>query len=119
MIRIALAGCGEHSRSSHAAPLARYAAKHSNHIELVAACDLNLDRAVEFCRSFGFVRPYKDLDGMLSVEKPDACVSIMPMEKIVDIGIKLLEQHIPCVIEKPLGTSLAELDKLAQVARHT
>jgi predicted dehydrogenase len=119
MMRIAIAGCGEHSRASHAAPLARYAATHPNEIELVAACDLNLDRAVEFCRSFGFVRPYKDLDEMLSVEKPDACVSVMPMEKIVDVGIKLLELHIPCVIEKPLGTSLAEIDKLAQVARHT
>ena len=119
MIRIAIAGCGEHSRSSHAAPLARYAAAHPNAIELVAACDLNLDKAVEFCRSFGFVRPYKDLDEMLKVEKLDACVSVMPMEKIVDVGIKLLERRLPCVIEKPLGTSLAEIEKLGQVARDT
>lgn len=119
MIRIAIAGCGEHSRASHAAPLARYAAAHPNEIELVAACDLNIDRAVEFCGSFGFVRPYKDLDEMLSVEKPDACVSVMPMEKIVEIGTKLLERRIPCVIEKPLGTSLTEIEKLAQVSRDT
>ena len=38
MIRIALAGCGEHSRASHAAPLARYAAAHAGEVELVAAC---------------------------------------------------------------------------------
>ena len=119
MIRIAIAGCGEHSRSSHAAPLARYAAAHPNKIELVAACDLNLDRAVEFCRAFGFVRPYKDLDEMLSAEKPDACVSVMPIEKIVEVGIKLLERHLPCVIEKPLGTSLTEIEKLGEVARET
>ena len=119
MIRIAIAGCGEHSRASHAAPLARYAAAHPNEIELVAACDLNLDKAVEFCRSFGFVQPYKDLDEMLNVEKPDACVSVMPIEKIVEVGIKLLERRLPCVIEKPLGTSLTEIEKLAQVARDT
>jgi predicted dehydrogenase len=119
MIRIAIAGCGEHSRASHAAPLARYAAAHPNEIELVAACDLNLDRAVEFCRSFGFVRPYQDLDEMLSVEKPDACVSVMPIERIVEVGIKLLERRLPCVIEKPLGTSLSEIEKLGQVARKT
>ena len=119
MIRIAIAGCGEHSRTSHAAPLARYAATHPNEIELVAACDLNVDRAVEFCRSFGFSRPYKDLDEMLRVEKPDACVSVMPMERIVEVGIKLLERRIPCVIEKPLGTSLMEVEKLGQVARDT
>ena len=117
MIRIAIAGCGEHSRNSHAAPLARYAAAHPNEIELVAACDLNIEKATEFCRSFGFVRPYNDLDHMLTAEQPDACVSVMPMEKIVEVGIKLLERGTPCVIEKPLGTSLMEIEKLAQAAR--
>jgi myo-inositol 2-dehydrogenase/D-chiro-inositol 1-dehydrogenase len=119
MIRIALAGCGEHSRASHAAPLARYAATHPDEIKLVAACDLNAERAAEFCRSFGFARAYDDLDQMLNVEQPDACVSVMPMEKIGVVGKMLLERSIPCVIEKPLGTSLPEIEQLAQVARQT
>jgi predicted dehydrogenase len=56
---------------------------------------------------------------MLEVEKPDACVCVMPMDKIVEVGIKLLRLQIPCVIEKPLGTSLAEIEQLAEVARET
>lgn len=119
MIRMALTGCGEHSRASHAAPLARYAATHPNEIELVAACDLNREKAVEFCRSFGFAQAYEDLDRMLEVEQPDACVSVMPVEKIGEIGIKLLQRGTPCVIEKPLGTSLPEIEQLARVARET
>jgi predicted dehydrogenase len=119
MIRVALAGCGEHSRASHAAPLSRYAATHPAEIKLVAACDLNRERAAEFCRSFGFGQAYKDLDQMLEVEKPDACVSVMPMEKIGEVGIKLLQRGIPCVIEKPLGTSLPAIEQLARVARET
>lgn len=119
MIRIALAGCGEHSRASHAAPLARFAARHPDEIKLVAACDLNPERASEFCNSFGFAQPYEDLDQMLDVEKPDACVSVMPMEKIGEVGIKLLQRGIACVIEKPLGTSLPEIERLARVARET
>ena len=119
MIRIALAGCGEHSRASHAAPLARYAAAHPNEIELVAACDLNRERASEFCRAFGFAQAYEDLDQMLKVEKPDACVSVMPIEKIGVVVIKIFERGIPCVIEKPLGTSLPEIERLARVARET
>jgi len=119
MLRVALAGCGEHSRASHAAPLARYAATHPNEIDLVAACDLNRERAIEFCRSFGFARPYEDLDEMLEVEKPSACVSVMPMEKISEVGIKLLQRAIPCVLEKPLGTSLPDIERLARVARET
>src|SRR6185369_2735522 len=119
MIRIALAGCGEHSRSSHAAPLARFAVAQPNEIKLVAACDLNRERALEFCHSFGFARAYEDFEQMLEVEKPDACVSVMPMEKIGEVGIKLLRLRIPCVIEKPLGTSLPEIERLAVVARET
>lgn len=119
MIRIALAGCGEHSRTSHAAPLARFAATHPNEIKLVAACDLNRERAIEFCHAFGFAKAYEDLDQMLEVEQPDACVSVMPMEKIGEVGIKLLERRVPCVIEKPLGTSLPEIERLARVARET
>ena len=119
MIRIALAGCGEHSRASHAAPLARFAATHPNEIKLVAACDLNRERASEFCRSFGFAQAYEDLDRMLEVETPDACVCVMPIEKIGEVGIKLLERRIPCVIEKPLGTSLLAIERLARVARET
>jgi len=119
MIRIALAGCGEHSRSSHAAPLARYASLHPDEIQLVAACDLDAVKAGEFCRSFGFLRPYTDLNHMLDAEKPDACVCIMPINHIVEKGIDLLERRIPCVIEKPLGTSVAEIETLARVARET
>lgn len=119
MIRIALAGCGEHSRSSHAAPLARYAAQHPDDIELVAACDLDAEKAAEFCRSFGFLRPYTDLDQMLDSEKLDACVCIMPIEQIVERGIDLLQRRIPCVIEKPLGASVSDADKLNRVAQET
>ena len=119
MIRIALAGCGEHSRSSHATPLARYASLNPGEIQLVAACDLDERKADEFCRSFGFLRPYTDLTQMLNDEKPDACVCIMPISHIVEKGIDLLERRIPCVIEKPLGTSLAEIEALAQVALDT
>lgn len=119
MLRLALVGCGEHSRSSHAAPLARYAAQHPGEIALVAACDLRADRAIDFCQSFGFQRPYTDVEQMLDTEKVDGCVCVMPMDHIVEAGINLLERQIPCVIEKPLGTSLAEAERLARTARET
>jgi myo-inositol 2-dehydrogenase / D-chiro-inositol 1-dehydrogenase len=116
MLRLAIAGCGEHSRSSHAAPLARYAALHPNEIELTAACDLNIEKAAEFCHTFGFARSYTSLDQMLDTENLDGCVCIMPMEHIVDVSIKLLARRIPCVIEKPLGTSLSDAERLNRTA---
>ncbi len=117
MIRLALLGCGEHSRSSHAAPLARYAAQNPLEIELVAACDVNYDRASEFCREFGFARAYSDAETMLTTEHVDGCISVLPIARILDLAVMLLERKIPCVIEKPLGTSLQEAERLASVAR--
>lgn len=119
MIRLALLGCGEHSRSSHAAPLARYAAQNPGEVDLVAACDLNLQRAEEFCRDFGFARAYTDVETMIAMELVDGCVSVMPIERIVDVGVMLLARKIPCVIEKPLGTSPSEAERLASTARET
>ncbi|HEX6729802.1 MAG TPA: Gfo/Idh/MocA family oxidoreductase [Pyrinomonadaceae bacterium] len=116
MLRLAIAGCGEHSRTSHAAPLARYAALHPNEIELTAACDLNIEKADEFCRTFGFARSYTNLDRMLDNENLDGCVCIMPIEHIVDVSVKLLERRIPCVIEKPLGTSVSDAERLNRFA---
>jgi predicted dehydrogenase len=86
---------------------------------LVAACDLNVDRAEEFCRTFGFARAYNDVEKMLQTEKVNGCLCIMPMEQIVPSGIRMLQRGIPCVIEKPLGTSLAEAESLARTARET
>lgn len=119
MLRLALVGCGEHSRMSHAAPLAAYAITHPDQIELAAACDLNIDKASEFCRSFGFARAYTEFERMLDQEKVDACVSVMPVDHITDVGLNLLQRRIPCVIEKPLGISLAEAEQLAAAALET
>jgi virulence factor len=119
MIRLALVGCGEHSRISHATPLARYAALNPGDLQLVATCDLNLDRAREFCGEFGFSRAYSDVATMLSKENVDGCVCVMPMECIVDLAVMLLERKIPSVIEKPLGVNSEESERLAEAAKRT
>ena len=119
MIRIALVGCGEHSEGSHAAPLARYAAAHPGALSLAAACDLNVARADAFCRRFGFARAYSDVEKLLAEEAVDACVAVMPVERIAEVGAMLLERGVPCVIEKPLGSLLSEVERLARVAGET
>ena len=112
MIRLALIGCGEHAESGHAIPLARYRAAHPDRIELAAACDIQIDRARKFCATYGFRTSYSDIDEMLSQEKIDGCITVVPPEKISEVGIRLLERRIPCVVEKPLGSNLAEVKAL-------
>ena len=118
-LRLALVGCGEHSGLSHAAPLARYAAARPGEIELAAACDLDPARAERFCREYGFARAYASLDELLAAERLDGCVTVMPVSRIGEVAAKVLERGISCVIEKPLGTSLEEVERLAEVARRT
>lgn len=118
-LRLALVGCGEHSELSHAAPLKRYAASRPGEIELAAACDLDVSRAERFCREYGFARAYASLDELLAAERLDGCVTVMPVARIGAVAAAVLERGIPCVIEKPLGTSLEEVERLAEVTRRT
>ena len=116
MIRLGLIGCGAHSESGHAIPLARYKAAHSDEILLAAVCDLQIERALEFGRKYGFLNAYQDVDDMLQQEKLDGCIAVVPPENISDLGIKLLNLGIPCVVEKPLGAALAEAQALRDAA---
>jgi len=118
-IRLGLLGCGEHSEIGHAVPLARYAAAHSSAISLLATCDLRRERAEAFCKKYGFARAYHDLKEMLANEQLDACIAVVPVEHIAEIGIRLLQANIPCVVEKPLGTTTDEVKRLRDMARVT
>jgi predicted dehydrogenase len=115
--RIGIVGCGEHSDIGHGVPLARYAAEHPGTLSLVAACDLRRERAELFREKHGFRQVYGSLDDMLTRERLDACISVVPVERIPDVAMTLLERNIACVVEKPLGSTLAEVERLVEVAR--
>ncbi len=119
MIRLALIGCGNHSRGNHATPLSRYASEHPDDVALVAACDLNIERAEDFCQQFGFRKAYNDIDKMLDNERIDGCISVMPIENTSEVAIKLFDRKMPCVIEKPMGVSIDQVRHLANRARET
>jgi len=119
MIRIGLIGCGAHAESGHAIPLARYQAAHPDQVELAAVCDLRIERALEFSKKYGFVKAYPNVDEMVSQQNLDGCIAVVPPENISELGIKLLKLGIPCVVEKPLGASLAEAHALCDSAAAT
>jgi predicted dehydrogenase len=115
-IRLALIGCGEHAETGHAIPLARYQSEHPQAIALVAACDIRIERAQRFGQQYGFKASYGNIDEMLSRQEIDGCIAVVPPERISETGILLLNRHIPCVVEKPLGSVLAEVEELAKKA---
>lgn len=119
MIRLGLIGCGAHSENGHAIPLARYKAAHSDEILLAAVCDLHIERALDFSRKYGFLAAYRNIDDMLSQENLDGCITVVPPGNISELGISILRKGIPCVVEKPLGASLAEAKALRDCALAT
>jgi len=72
-----------------------------------------------FCQQYDFVRAYQDADEMLAKEQLDVCIAVTPVERIAEIGIKLLQAKMPCVVEKPLGNTIGEVRTLLEVARAT
>ena len=118
-IRLGLIGCGEHAEIGHAIPLVRYAAAYPGVIALAAACDLRRERAEMFRNKYGFAHSYQDADEMMAREHLDACIAVTPVERISEIGVKLLQAKMPCVVEKPLGATLSEAQRLLEVARAT
>jgi predicted dehydrogenase len=119
MIRLGLIGCGAHAESGHAIPLARYKGAHPDKLLLAAVCDLQIERAREFSKKYGFQTAYGNVDEMLRRENLDGCIAVVPPEDISELGIKLLSLGIPCVVEKPLGASLAEALVLRDFAAST
>lgn len=117
MLRLVMIGGGAHARGHHGAALRRYAADHPGEIELSGVCDLKREAAAACCRDFGFQRAYTDIDTMLAEAKPDACIAVLPVVKMAEIGVSLLRQGLPCLLEKPPGASLAEAREMAQAAR--
>jgi len=82
-------------------------------------CDLKLERAKHFCSKYGFVNAYSDVDEMLSRHDLEGCIAVVPVDRIAALSISLLESKMPCVVEKPLATSISELERLVDVSRTT
>jgi len=118
-IRLALIGCGEHAESGHAIPLSRYKSEHPDEVELVAACDIRLERAQRFCERYGFKAAYCSIDELLVRVEVDGCIAVVPPERISETGILLLNHGVPCVVEKPLGSVFAEVEALAKRANES
>lgn len=116
MLNIALIGCGSHAEHHHAPALAEYARAHPGQISLLAACDVRAERAREFGQRFGFQHTCDDWRDMIRRHQPHAVVAALPPALAVESGIELLRAGMPCVIEKPLGCSPADAQRLADAA---
>ena len=114
-MRICQIGCGEHARVAHGPSQRRCAAERPD-LVLAGCCDLDAARAESFRVEFGYARAFTDPAAMLEAERPDAVVVVVPVERTVEVGSLVLERGLPLLLEKPPGSTVAEVDRLIAAA---
>ena len=115
MYKIVVIGAGRHCQTFHLPSLARYVKRHPNEVELVALCDLNRELAELAASQFGFSKVYTDFEVMLEQEKPDGCIAITPFKVTAQIATQIMRRGIPLLMEKPLGATLEEAEKVCDM----
>lgn len=88
-------------------------------VEVVAAVDVVRDRVEEYSKKNGIPRYYTDAAEMLEKEHPDLVHIATPPNIHYQLIIQALQAGASVLCEKPMCTSLAELDHIAAVEQQT
>ncbi len=108
-VRTALVGCGKVGQI-HADALAGLAES-----EFVAACDVELSRAVALGTRHG-VRPYDDLARMLDECAIEALCIATPHPLHAEPAVRAAEAGVHVLVEKPMAASLEDCDRMLAAA---
>ena len=111
-VRHAIVGCGVIG-PVHAEAVIQHPAA-----ELVAVCDVLMDRA-EACAARYGGRPYADFAEMLERERPDSVSICTPHHNHAEVAVRCLEAGAHVLCEKPLDARIEAMDRMIESARRT
>lgn len=83
-------------------------------VELCAVCDVNVERAREIASEFRIPHVVSSVDEFSKLV--DAAVVAVPIEYLYSVSRELLSAGVHVLIEKPVATSVRELDDLIRVS---
>ena len=109
-LRIAVIGCGDISAIHLEAITANPAAV------LVAVCDAEYERAAGTAQRLG-CNAYSDFPTMVDVERPDVVHICTPHHLHVGMAVECLRRNVDVVLEKPLATTVADGQAVADAAK--
>lgn len=86
-------------------------------VKLVAACDIDRERAEAYAKKHEISDVYTDVDEMLKRDDIDAVTNVTPDAFHAPLSLKVIQagKHILC--EKPLATNYADAKKMATAAK--
>jgi predicted dehydrogenase len=108
---IGLLGAGYIANFAHLPTLSRL--KNGN---LVAVCDEDMLQAQMTALRFNIPHVYASLAEMLEKERLDLVDICLPPQKHTEVLLKIIEQSINCLVEKPLTVTTADADKVIALA---
>jgi predicted dehydrogenase len=106
-IRLAVVGTGEFGRN-HARVI-----RELDGAELVGVCDLNTERAAVIAQEFQ-TKVFGNIEELRGAA--DAASVAVPTIAHADVGCRLMELGIDVLVEKPMGVTLDEADRLLEAA---
>jgi myo-inositol 2-dehydrogenase/D-chiro-inositol 1-dehydrogenase len=113
-IRVAVVGCGKHSTAAVFPNLGRAGLK------LVAACDLDAEKAERNASQFGAEASYTDYRRVLERDDLEAVIVCGPPEPMhYRIGLEVMKAGFHCYTEKPPSRSPEQSREAWQVSRQT
>ena len=115
-LRVAIVGCGGIANGKHLPAL-----KTVKDIELVAFCDIIVERAEKAAKEYGVegARVYEDYRELLKVEKPDVVHVCTPNREHSEVAIAAMEAGADVLCEKPMAINEAEAKAMLECAQRT
>jgi len=118
MKHIALLGVGSHSRNEHI-PALQHLLTERNDFRVRAVCDLNQERAAEAAAGLNASQVIPTVDALLKTSGIDGIIAVTPTLITCGLTCQILEAGIPVLMEKPLGVSLQEAERVVKTAEQT
>ncbi|MFC4245297.1 Gfo/Idh/MocA family protein [Gryllotalpicola reticulitermitis] len=85
-------------------------------VEIVAIADSFHERAIEAAARFGIPAAYSSLTEMLASAELDAVANLTPIPAHAATSLEILEAGKHLVVEKPIATTLADADRIIELA---
>ena len=116
-VRIGIIGCGNVMRDSYMALAEQLAFR--GQVELVCACDLDLEKKGMVKERFGIDSFSTDYRDIITREDVDLVLVLTSMQKHFEITKAALQAGKHVLVEKPMATNLAEAQELLALAKTT
>ena len=93
--------------------------KEINNAEIIAACDLEEKKVINFSKKFNIPNCYTDIHDLISSEKLDFVDVVTTMETHLKIATILSKNKIATSMQKPFAENLANAKKIVRLFKNT